>query len=73
MFYKQLEIYLFSDYASVVALTWSHGSVDGYDSAKKTASPAGLIHFGATVPKCNTWHHCFSNDELFCKYSKMVF
>ena len=49
MFYKRLEICLFSDYALGVALARFHGSVDGYDSAKKAASPARRIYFWAAV------------------------
>ena len=73
MFYKRLEFFLFSDYASHVAFAWFHGSVGGYDSAKKAASPAGRIYFWAAVLKCNTWYHCFSNNKLFCEYCKVVF
>ena len=73
MFYKRLEICLFSDYALGVAFAWFHGSVDGYDSAKKAAFPARRIYFWAAVLKCNTWNHRFNNDELFCEYRKMVF
>ena len=73
MFYKRLEICLFSDYALIVAMARFHGSVDGYDSAKKAAFPARRIYFWAAVLKCNTWYHCFNNDKLFCEYCKMGF
>ena len=70
MFYKRLEICLFSDYAL-------NGLWPGFMGVSMNITQKGSlsngVYFWAVVLKCNTWYHCFSNDKLFCEYRKVVF